>query len=369
MTRGTVLCGISFVAILLVIAETIGSARILQSQSHYWGFDETAALSSLISCPPATTAIMNASSTTTDNNDPNRAASTDNYTSQRRLEFVHIPKTGGTVIESEAARHNITWAICHFAHHEAAKLISLKETICPKGSLKYPWPQTPKYHQCPWWHIPPQYFELQGANPYAGADLFAVVRNVYDRIVSEYYYMGTYLTDKSADQLNDVGAFNRWLRTWLTRMCRMRRGDIGRNRTGNAPYFTNAGHWIPQYHFIYEHRRQVVKHVLRFEHLAEDFHALMKLYNLPLRLPEKKVRKSHDKQLGVWNMTLANLELIEMLYTDDFLAWGYAIMSEIIPPKTLERNEREAAGPNNKAAKPKKGSNLDLKAITARKKQ
>jgi hypothetical protein len=247
----------------------------------------------------------------------------------RRLEFVHIPKTGGTAIESEAARHGISWAICHFANPTVVPKISLNETNCPTGSLKYNWPARKKYHQCPWWHLPPQYFELQPSNPYAGADLFVVVRNPYDRLISEYYYEGTYLSkDRTSDNVNDLARFNEWIKTRVTHvLMKKRRGDIARNASGSVAYFFNAGHYIPQYDFVYEGRRRVVHHVLRFENLSQEFIELMKLYNLPLRLPRRRVRRSYTKQLGVYNLTRDNLEIIEALYDDDFREWGYRILS------------------------------------------
>jgi hypothetical protein len=258
----------------------------------------------------------------------------------RRLEFVHIPKTGGTVIESEAAKQNITWSICHFGIHKNIVLMSLNETICPEGSLKHNWPKRKKYHSCPWWHLPAQYFELQDVNPYEGADLFCVVRNPYERLLSEYYYMGTYIKLLTEDEVNDVLALNVWVKRIIELLVlRSMPGDIDRNRTGNAPYFYNAGHFIPQYDFVFEHRRRIVKHVLRFENLYEEFHDLMKQYDLPVRLPERRVRESHAKKLSIFNLTKENLELIERLYLADFREWGYEIMSEIIPEEILARNE------------------------------
>lgn len=246
----------------------------------------------------------------------------------RRLEFVHIPKTGGTAIESVAARHNITWSVCHFGIPNNVFRISLNETLCPDDGLKHPWPWKTKYHNCPWWHVPPQYFELHEVNPYAGADLFGVVRNPYDRLISEYFYEGTYITKRTMEEVNNAWNLNRWVgRTILPLIVTMKRGDIGRNRTGNGSYFRNAGHYIPQYDYVFEHRRQIVKHVLRFENLADEFHALMKLYDLPLRLPRRKVRPSHSKTINAHNLTKENLELIERLYQDDFREWDYEILS------------------------------------------
>ena len=250
----------------------------------------------------------------------------------RRLEFVHIPKTGGTVIESEAARHNITWSICHFGIPQNVLRISLNETDCPDGSLKHWWPGTKKYHACPWWHVPPQYFELHEVNPYAGADLFGVVRNPYDRLISEYFYMGTYVARRKAEDVNDVENLNKWVETSMRDIIgKVKRGDISRNRTGNGAYFRSAGHFIPQYDYVFEHRRRIIKHVLRFENLTDEFHALMELYDLPIRLPRRRVRPSHSKTVTAYNLTRRNMELIERLYDNDFREWGYEILSETLP--------------------------------------
>lgn len=150
---------------------------------------------------------------------------------RKRLEFVHIPKTGGTVIESIAANHNISWSICHFGYPESIIRISLNLTHCPPGSLKYLWPKEPKHNHCPWWHVPPQYFELYdpAINPYAGADLFVVVRNPYDRVISEYYYSSKYISKREETWINDLSNLNTYVKSRLSRLSSfMRRGDISR---------------------------------------------------------------------------------------------------------------------------------------------
>jgi Sulfotransferase family len=254
----------------------------------------------------------------------------------RRLEFVHIPKTGGTVIESEAARHNISWSICHFGIRERVIDISMNETVCPIGSLKFFWPAVKKYHQCPWWHLPPQYFELHAVNPYAGADLFAVVRNPYERLLSEYYYFGTYILKKSETRLNDSAELNKWINSMMQKMAtNSKAGIIEQNQTGNAAYFLSSGHFIPQYDFVFEHRRQLIKHILYFEGLEKDFTRLMKLYNLPMRLPQRQVRPSHSKKLTPYNLTKENLELIEKVYRNDFIEWKYDMISDKISQNTI----------------------------------
>ena len=189
--------------------------------------------------------------------------------------------------------------------------------------------------------MPPQYFELHDFNPYAGADLFCVVRNPYDRLISEYYFAGTYLTKTEVEALNIEKNLNSWVEFNLRDLIlKMRRGDISRNRTGNKIYFRNAGHFIPQYDYVFGHGRRIIKHVLRFENLTDEFRALMELYDLPMRIPTRKVRPSHQKMVDVYNLTRRNLELIERLYEDDFREWGYEILSETLPLITTKRAKK-----------------------------
>ena len=122
-----------------------------------------------------------------------------------RLEFVHIPKTGGTMVESTAARLNITWAICHFSPPKNAFIISHGETLCPGNVPIRSW--SPQVSQMPWWHLPPYYFtdtDIWKVNPYQDAKLFCIVRNPAERMVSEYHYFAKYVLLLSNEQRNTV---------------------------------------------------------------------------------------------------------------------------------------------------------------------
>ena len=252
---------------------------------------------------------------------------------RRRLEFVHIPKTGGTAIESIASHANITWSICHFGIAKYMAINSNNLVHCGPDDLKHNWPKIPKFNHCPWWHVPPAYIEafFPEHNPYAGADLFAVVRNPYDRIISEYYYPAQDVAKENIkdSKANNVEHFNQKLNQKLSKfLSGMRRGDLSSRIPGNNVYFSGSGHMIPQHDFIYDDKhRRIVEHVLRFENLQENFAGLMAKYDLAIRLPERKFRHSVGKELSVHNLTKENILLIETIYWDDFREFGYEVLS------------------------------------------
>ena len=103
-------------------------------------------------------------------------------TSKTRLEFVHITKTGGSAIEKAGAEEGIIWGACHY--------MNIPDVGCSKADLLYNAPNYQSYAKTSPWHTPPKILKTQytaNDNPYTGAELFAVIRNPYDRVISEYY--------------------------------------------------------------------------------------------------------------------------------------------------------------------------------------
>lgn len=168
-------------------------------------------------------------------------------------------------------------------------------------------------------------------NPYEGADVFAVVRNPYDRILSQYYYRTGFF--KTVEKLNSVEYMNNRIRKYLL---------IAKNE-----YLYSNGHYIPQYDFIYaiDHYRESnttakpkrnVKHVLRYEHLQKDFEKLMKEYNLNIQLHAKndnqasptRKRESNAK-LSKYDLYPETCQLIEDYYEKDFIEFGYSKLNRM----------------------------------------
>ena len=83
-------------------------------------------------------------------------------TNTQNLKFVHITKTSGTYIELLGKQKNINWG---------------KNDKCLKRAI------SPKKLNRAYWHLPLQFFNTY---PYKNdIKLFTIVRNPYDRIISE----------------------------------------------------------------------------------------------------------------------------------------------------------------------------------------
>jgi CRISPR/Cas system-associated protein endoribonuclease Cas2 len=278
---------------------------------------------------------------------------------RRRLEFVHIPKTGGTVIESVAAKGGTPWTICHFLSPLDVATMSMNIIQCPdRNDKKYAkWRKTAPFHGLVWWHLPPSYFfnyaNTLPANPYDGADLFAVVRDPYSRLISEYYYQQSWLVNAEEQRkTQNVRYFNEWIKTKLEEYAhfscqRSAKRDLFRSTNATKSYLSFDGHLISQYDYIYDATvgsttfpERIVSHVLKFENLTREYDDLMEKYGLKhlTPLPQEHVRKSLPKLLSLFNLTLENLRLIEQVYRQDFLEFGYEMKSTSIPSDILKRN-------------------------------
>ncbi|KAG7351563.1 sulfotransferase family protein [Nitzschia inconspicua] len=331
-----------------------------------------------------TMVILQTNSKTDNSNSTNNNNNTKRRRRRRPLNFLHIPKTGGTSIVMAAADSNVAWGDCLFWSRRDRK-------NCPDRPINYftnnnnnsTTNMTDLYHPeqyiqlhpmlSSWWHLPIQFIpnDKKHINPYQHQDLFVVIRNPYQRVVSQYYYRcwrdkntpcylgkkdgntnNTYINRDTPQQMNTV----------IQQMIRKQQGAT----IGSKDYFYHDGHWIPQAHYVYSvttnsnnnnnnnnnksnnnsnnkqrpssfQFQRLVQHILHFEYLQDEFDSLMGAYRWNITLPKHKMldRSEFTTACSVQNLTRTTLQLIEDVYRDDFQLGGYPMLSSSRKNRTL----------------------------------
>ena len=214
---------------------------------------------------------------------PRRYENTQAHPTKKRLEFVHITKTGGTAIERAAQQQGVIWG---FNQYRRAKNFrrAENERFEPPRSIGVPF-DGELWHTPPHWRIP---------NPYRDADTFAVIRNPYTRYLSEYFcrHYGWRGRNSGAD---DAVAANDWIQKYI---------HINQYDKQNA-------HMLPQHYFIYDEEtgKQQVNHIVRYEDdLPRKLNLLANQYGLNIRLPSKQptLRKTTIRDLSVETIRVIN---------------------------------------------------------------
>lgn len=178
------------------------------------------------------------------------------------LKFIHITKTGGTSIENTGNNSNIQWGRFHKEYG--------------------------------WWH---EYFPKKSKILKDKYDWFTVVRNPYDRIVSEFYCKFTKIKYK---QTKDKKTFNNLIQDKIR-------------------YRSNTGdHWSEQYKYI-DSKYNI--HIIKYENLVVEFNELMIKYNYKIELNQ------HDNQSKKYfstnDLSRDTLDLINNIYNKDFELFNY----------------------------------------------
>lgn len=224
------------------------------------------------------------------------------------LEFIHITKTGGSSVEKAAwSGAGIKWGVCHF---QVDHMIGCNtpdypvETYFREGGTE-PW------HIPIQFHSKPSYVENKRT--------FAIVRNPYERMISEYYskwggLMSGHVDRENVD-INDRTVMNRFLMGKATQKER------------------HATHYRPQHEYIYdENGRKIVDHVLRFENIQEEFPKLMALYGLENKVVLEsggRTNAAENKRLGFQDLDVETVQAINRLYQKDFELLGYEMVHSI----------------------------------------
>lgn len=198
-------------------------------------------------------------------------------TIKKELKFIHISKTAGASITIDAKRQGICWGTFHSEYGYCHDYFSDKSQALKD---KYDW--------------------------------FMVVRNPYDRVISEYYYLTQVGRDKRIDTPEEL---NQVCKTWMT--------AVKENR--QLPYSLarlTGDHFSPQWRY-YDSSATI--HILKFETLQEDFYRLMEHYGLNIKL-KSHTHKSRPKKFTVSDFETETIQLIHELYRKDFEMFGYEMI-------------------------------------------
>lgn len=249
---------------------------------------------------------------------------------KKDLLFVHIPKNAGTSIEKTAASEGLNWGYCLFESNKKKKkkARSNNPSICPtENELSTIIHEKPLETNSPYWHYPVQYLPKNIQRLYKSATLFAVVRNPYERFISEYYYICSVYKNVfracHADP-NDATLLNQVLVKQFNKVKQCKRKNT-------ECYYMMGGHFIPQYDFIFDaYGNRMVDHVLHFENIEEEFDELMSENNyedmdLSKKENQRKVR-TKKSVLDVDDLDKSTVELINELYSEDFGIGNYRMM-------------------------------------------
>jgi len=211
------------------------------------------------------------------------------------LQLTHITKTGGTSIEILGRKAGYYWGQFSVPYQEGADRPYRSCSIC----------------QWQFWHIALTMLPKDLVQKY---DWFMVVRNPFDRVLSEYHCKwggrGNYIRKKFGKAgmprtKRNLATMNKYIRMKIRR-----KKYVGAHYTSQHRYADD----------------RVVMNILRFETLKPDFDNLMERYGIPLKLPLKKsnTRLVSSNPITAADFDLETVRLIQKEYAKDFRMFGYS---------------------------------------------
>lgn len=168
---------------------------------------------------------------------------------------------------------------------------------------------------------------------------FAIVRNPWDRLVSDYNYQRKKSRDRQSKlfTFHDSGKrrnFCDWVRAALADPHRYEPASWG------GEVSKGIHRWSPQLDWISVGGRNQLDFVARIEHLAQDFGVVCRTLGLPeARLPHRN-RRLHSHYS--WYYDEPTREFVASYYARDIAAFGYRF--ETSPAVSTWRQLQSAAG-------------------------
>lgn len=198
----------------------------------------------------------------------------------KELKFIHITKCAGTYIEEAGKKNNIAWG---------------------------------KYHKEYGWHH--NYLITRSEELKNKYDWFMIVRNPYDRILSEYYCRWG-VPNRIKKDVKTVEDFNKCLIS-----------KINRRTPRNIRDYRPGFHFCEQYKYL---DPNIPIHIIKFENMHQGLSELFAKYNLNIVLLKKKINSRNDhnaqKLFSIKDFSPELIRLINKVYDKDFKLFGYEKM-------------------------------------------
>jgi len=224
----------------------------------------------------------------------------------KKLKFIHITKTAGTAIEELGILFNVKWG----RHDKDIELLT--------SHLEY-------IQDKAFWHVPTIYYNLELLHKIKEKyDFFLIVRNPYDRVISEFYckwggYKSKHFEKFYKLKINENSSndnINKWINMRLNHLKEL----LEKNK-----YLVN-GHWNPHYLYIYDSTgKSIVKknNVIHFENLENELNELFKRYNTNIDYLKAPEINKNKKKFKIEDLSIKNIKLINEIYHKDFKLFGY----------------------------------------------
>ena len=197
---------------------------------------------------------------------------------EKPLLFIHIPKTGGTYVEEVFNKYN--YKIGRFDNNK-----HLQEK-----------------NKCNFWHTPVKYNKNINFKDYR---VFTVVRNPYDRIISEYNWgnFGEFYKNLNVSKNTEINQFISKLNT-------------------NEKIYDGDCHLLPQSEYLTDYYGNKVENIIHQENLDEELEKFINKYKLNVKLKKQK-NNIKEKNYTQNDLTTESKNIIKNYYKEDFKLLGY----------------------------------------------